>query len=310
MGLLKQHIDDFLRYMAVEVNASEHTLRAYTKDLEEFLKITEKSDAEDTDLYDIRGFVASQSRAGLAKSTVARRLATVKSFYKYLRAQAVVDNNPTRLVPTPKAPRPLPKFLSVDDIFNMIEKTAGMGFLMARNRAIIELFYSSGLRISELTGSNMEDINLNQGLIKVKGKGKKERIVPVGEPAVKAIKIYLIERLLIKKAKADTVKKGTPKKITEDDAGALFLNSGGRRLTVRHIRRVVVKFARLIGIQGKMGPHTLRHTFATHLLHGGADLRVIQELLGHSSLSTTQRYTHLDIEHLMDTYDKSHPLAK
>ncbi|MEO5357885.1 MAG: tyrosine recombinase XerC [Nitrospirae bacterium YQR-1] len=307
MGSLKQHIDDFLRYMSTEVNASEHTLRAYGKDLDEFLKTAAEKDAGDTDLYDIRGFVASQSRAGLAKSTVARRLATVKSFFKYLRAQGVVANNPTRLVPTPKAPRALPKFLSVDDVFNLIEKTSGMGFIMARNRAIVELFYSSGLRISELTGTNMEDINLNQGLIKVMGKGKKQRIVPVGEPAVKAVKIYLIERLLIKKTRA---KGAASKKTTEDDSGALFLNSGGRRLTVRHIRRIVVKFARLIGIQGKMGPHTLRHTFATHLLHGGADLRVIQELLGHSSLSTTQRYTHLDIEHLMDTYDKSHPLAR
>jgi integrase/recombinase XerC len=167
-----------------------------------------------------------------------------------------------------------------------------------RDRAILELLYSSGLRVSEVEGLNTDDLNVREGLVKARGKGKKERIVPVGGKAIEALKSYLIERVLFKK-----------KKLLTGDDSALFLNKSGERLTDRQIRRIVVKYARLTGIEGQIGPHTLRHTFATHLLIGGADLRVIQELLGHSSLSTTQKYTHLDIGHLIDVYDKAHPFS-
>nr|ADI87658.1 tyrosine recombinase XerC [uncultured Nitrospirae bacterium MY2-1F]ADI87756.1 tyrosine recombinase XerC [uncultured Nitrospirae bacterium MY3-11A] len=287
--------------MEVEKNASPHTLRAYKKDLEEFAAFVKKDPAS-VDLYDIRGFVAAQSKQGLAKSSVMRRLSTVKAFFNYLASIGAVTANPTRLVPSPKVPKHLPNFLSKDDTFTMMEKAEGIGFTAARNKAILELFYSSGLRVSELAGADMESINLKQAMVKVRGKGKKERIVPIGSYALGALKTYLVERLLIKE---DT----TRPRISTDPA-ALFINSSGERLTDRHIRRIVVKFARLTGVEGAVGPHTLRHTFATHLLQSGADLRVIQELLGHASLSTTQKYTHLDIQHLMDVYEKCHPLAE
>ncbi|MBF0517792.1 MAG: tyrosine recombinase XerC, partial [Nitrospirae bacterium] len=280
--------------------ASPHTLRAYKKDLEEFIAFVNK-DPMSIDLYDIRGFVAAQSKKGLAKSSVMRRLSTVKAFFNYLSAVGVVKTNPTRLVPSPKVPQHLPNFLTKDDAFTMMEKADGIGFTAARNKAMLELFYSSGLRVSELAGADMESINLKQGMVKVRGKGKKERIVPIGSYALGALKTYLVERLLIKEG-------GTRQKQPRQPE-ALFINTSGERLTDRQIRRVVVKFARLTGVEGAVGPHTLRHTFATHLLASGADLRVIQELLGHASLSTTQKYTHLDIAHLIDVYEKCHPLS-
>ncbi len=290
--------------MEVERNASPHTLRAYKNDLDEFFIFVKKG-PETIDLYDIRGFVASQSKKGLAKSSVMRKLSTVKAFFKYLCSEGIVKANPARLVPSPKIPKHLPNFLSIDDTATMIEKATGIGFSAARNKAILELFYSSGLRVSELAGVNVESINIKQGMVKVRGKGKKERLVPIGSHALGALKTYLVERLLIKDDTRRSKTKNTPK-----DPEALFINTSRERLTDRHIRRIVVKFARLTGIEGAVGPHTLRHTFATHLLQSGADLRIIQELLGHASLSTTQKYTHLDIQHLMDVYEKCHPLAE
>ncbi len=289
---MKDYIDKFLRYLEIERGVSVHTLRSYRKDLGMFFEYV-KSKAEDIDLIDVRGFVAEQINAGLKKSTVSRRLATIRSFFKFLHREGYVKANPAKLVPTPRLPKILPRFLSVDDVFSLVEKPEGIGFLPARDRAILELLYSSGLRVSELSGLNVDDLDVREGLVKVRGKGKKERIVPVGKKAVEAIRSYMVERILLKKKQ-----------------NALFLNRSGTRLTDRGVRRIVVKYARAMGVNGRIGPHTLRHTFATHLLQDGADLRVIQELLGHSSLSTTQKYTHLDITHLMDIYDKAHPLAK
>ncbi|MBF0456787.1 MAG: tyrosine recombinase XerC [Nitrospirae bacterium] len=303
---MNSHIGSFYRYMEVERNASPHTLRAYLKDLEEFA-IFVKKDPASIDMYDIRGFVAAQSKKGLAKASVMRRLATVKAFFNYMSGEGVVKTNPARLVPSPKIPKYLPNFLTKDDAFTMMEKAEGIGFAAARNKAILELFYSSGLRVSELAGADVESISLKQGMVKVLGKGKKERIVPIGSYALVALKTYLVERLLIKEETKHTKKKS--KAAPLKDPQALFINTSGERLTDRQIRRVVVKFARLTGVEGAVGPHTLRHTFATHLLQSGADLRVIQDLLGHASLSTTQKYTHLDIQHLMDVYEKCHPLA-
>lgn len=288
----KLHRDNFLRYLSTERGASEHTIRSYRKDLDTFFEYV-RSGAEDIEMLDVRGFVAGQINDGLKKSTVGRRLATIKSFFRFLQREGYIKTNPARLVNTPKMPKLLPKFLTVDDAFSLIEKPDGIGFAPARDRAILELLYSSGLRVSELSGLNSDDLNIREGFVKVRGKGKKERIVPVGKKALEALKAYMIERVLLKKKDR-----------------ALFLNRSGTRLTDRGVRRIVVKYAREVLLDGRIGPHTLRHTFATHLLQGGADLRVIQELLGHSSLSTTQKYTHLDITHLMDVYDKAHPLAK
>jgi integrase/recombinase XerC len=289
---VKDYIDKFIRYLDLEKGASSHTLRAYTKDLKEFSESV-KCEPSNLDIIDLRGFIAGQIQKGLNKTTVSRRLSSIRSFFKFLYREGYMKTNPAKLVSNPKVPKLLPRFLSVDDVFSLVEKPEGIGFLPARNRAVLELLYSSGLRVSELSGINTDDIRIKESLIKIKGKGKKERIVPVGSKAIDAMKSYIIERMLLKSKER-----------------ALFLNRMGKRLTERGVRRIVVKYARAIGIHGRIGPHTLRHSFASHLLQDGADLRVIQELLGHSSLSTTQKYTHLDITHLMDVYDKAHPLAK
>jgi len=288
---MQEHIDRFIRYLEVERGVSAHTVRAYRKDLEEF-SIYAASKPEDTDLIDIRGFIAAQINKGLSKITVSRRLSSIRSFFKYLHREGYITANPAKLVSNPKIPKMLPRFLSVDDVFSLIERPEGIGFLIMRDKAILELLYSSGLRVSELSGLNVDDLNVRESLVKIRGKGKKERIVPVGSKAVNAVKSYLVERILRK---------------SRDKA--LFLNRLGTRLTDRGVRRIVVKYARASAMTGHVGPHVLRHSFASHLLQGGADLRVIQELLGHASLSTTQKYTHLDITHLMDIYDKAHPLA-
>lgn len=289
---MKDYIDKFIRYLDLEKGASSHTLRAYRKDLREFSESV-KGEPNNLDIIDLRGFIAGQIQKGLNKTTVSRRLSSIRSFFKFLYREGYMKTNPAKLVSNPKVPKLLPRFLSVDDVFSLVEKPEGIGFLPARNRAVLELLYSSGLRVSELSGINTDDIHIKESLIKIKGKGKKERIVPIGSKAIDAMKSYIIERMLLKSKER-----------------ALFLNRMGKRLTERGVRRIVVKYARAIGIHGRIGPHTLRHSFASHLLQGGADLRVIQELLGHASLSTTQKYTHLDITHLMDVYDKAHPLAK
>ncbi|MEW6052772.1 MAG: tyrosine recombinase XerC [Nitrospirota bacterium] len=289
---MKEHIDKFLRYLAVEKAVSGHTVRAYRKDLKEFAEYMH-ADPDKVDMIDVRGFVADQIRKGLSRTTVSRRLSSIRSFYKFLYREGYIFANPAKMVSNPRIPRMLPRFLSVDDVFALIEKPEGIGFMPARDRAILELLYSSGLRVSELARLSTDDVNIKEAMIKVKGKGKKERILPVGSKALDAVKSYMVERILLK----------------EKDK-ALFLNRMGTRLTDRGVRRIVVKYARAALINGRIGPHTLRHSFASHLLQGGADLRVIQELLGHASLSTTQKYTHLDITHLMDIYDRAHPFSR
>jgi len=290
-------IKNFLKYLELERGASAHTLRAYEHDLIEFSNYC-AADPPQVDMIDIRGFISERIIGGKGKSTVARKLATLRSFFNYLYQEGHVKINQAKLVPTPKLPRQLPNFLSVDDAFNLVQAPEGIGLLPVRDRAILELLYSSGLRVSEVSGLTVDDINLREGLVKARGKGKKERIVPVGDKAVDALKSYFVERMLFKK-----------KKYGARSDAAFFLNRNAGPLTDRQIRRIVVKHARAMGIDGQIGPHTLRHTFATHLLIGGADLRSIQEMLGHSSLSTTQKYTHLDIGHLVDVYDKAHPFG-
>jgi integrase/recombinase XerC len=289
---MNDYIEEFLRYLELEKGVSAHTLRAYRKDLTDFMDHVHM-EPEKIDMLDVRGFIAEQIRKGLNKTTVSRRLSSVRSFFKFLYREGHMKSNPAKLVSGPRLPKLLPKFLSVDDAFSLVEKPEGIGFAPARDRAILELLYSSGLRVGELAGLNVEDINVREALVKARGKGKKERIVPIGSKAMDAIKTYLVERILLK---------------SKDKAA--FLNRLGTRLTDRGVRRIVVKYARAIALNGRIGPHTLRHSFASHLLQGGADLRVIQELLGHASLSTTQKYTHLDVAHLIDVYDKAHPMAK
>jgi len=247
---MKEQIEKFLRYLEVENDASKHTLRAYRRDLEAFSEYVGDKRGE-IEMIDVRGFVARQTRDGLHKSTVARRLASVRSFLNFLCREGYMKSNPAKLVATPKAESRLPNFLSVDDIFALVEKPDGSGPLSTRDRAILELLYSSGLRVAEIAGLNTDDVNMTEGLVKVRGKGKKERIVPIGSKALAAIGSYRGEL--------------TP---AERINGAIFLNRSGDRLSERGVRRIVVKYSRLIGIMGQIGPHTLRHTFASHLAAG------------------------------------------
>ena len=194
---------------------------------------------------------------------------------------------------SPKLPKSLPHFLPIDETFLLMDAPKGDSFAATRDKAMLELLYSSGLRVSELTGLDVTDLDMKEAIARVRGKGRKERIVPVGSKAMESITNYLAERISLR-----------------NKSSALFLNARGGRLTQRSVSRILIKYSRMINLKGGLSPHTLRHTFATHLLHEGADLRSIQELLGHSSLSTTQKYTHVDIGHLMDVYDRAHPLAK
>jgi integrase/recombinase XerC len=289
---LKKQIEKFLIYLKAEKAVSPHTLKAYTEDLREFDQFIDKK-PKNIDNLDIRTFLASLYHRKLKKSSISRKLASIRSFFKYLHREGHVKSNPAKLVASPRVPKNLPKFLTIDEIFSLVDTPKGETFKPARDRAIIELLYSCGLRVSELTSLDISDLDIKEKIIRVKGKGRKERIIPVGTKAMEAIKNYLPERISLKKK-----------------SPGLFLNNRGGRLTQRSVRRILLQYSRMINLTGDLSPHTLRHTFATHLLHEGADLRSIQELLGHSSLSTTQKYTHLDIRQLTEVYDKAHPMAK
>lgn len=285
-------IERFLEHMKVERGASPETIRAYRADLEAFLDEFD-ADIKDIDVSHIRAFVARSLRQGKKASSVSRTLACLRSFFRFLYREGIVETNPARLVPNPKKGRALPEFLSVDEAFDLVETPEGVGFREVRDRAVLELLYGSGLRISELTGLRIDDLDLKEGIVRVKGKGSKERIVPVGTKAKEALKDYLVERALLR-----------------SNSPYLFLNHKGRKMTERGLRDVVYRYAKKAGLAGKVSPHTLRHSFATHLLQSGADIRDIQELLGHSSISATQVYTHIDLGHLLDVYDRAHPLSR
>ena len=289
---MQKYTDKFIHFLRSEQGVSPHTLRAYSEDMREFILFIDKK-PKDIDNLDIRGFLASLHRRKLKKTSISRKLATIRSFFKYLHREGYVKKNPAKLVSSPKLPKTLPNFLSIDETFSLMDTPRGDTFIPTRDKAMLELLYSSGLRVSELTSLDVVDLDSKESVVRVKGKGRKERIVPIGSKAMEALQNYLPERISLKKK-----------------SSALFLNIRGGRLTQRSVRRILVNYSRMINLQGDLSPHTLRHTFATHLLHEGADLRSIQELLGHSSLSTTQKYTHVDIRHLSDVYDKAHPMAK
>ena len=291
---MNKYIELFNKSLKTERDVSEHTLKAYAKDLKEFVSFIDiDKNPQDVDNLDIRSFLASLYHKKLKKSSIARKLASIRAFYKYLYREGYVKKNPAKLVSSPKVQKYLPRFLTIDEAFTLMETPKGDTFQATRDKAVLELLYSSGLRVSELTMLDINDIDITESVMRVKGKGKKERILPIGMKALEAMKNYLSERISKKKK-----------------SQSLFLNRRGGRLTQRSIRRIVVKYGRMIALKGCLSPHVLRHTFATHLLHNGADLRSIQELLGHSSLSTTQKYTHVDISYLMEVYDKAHPMAK
>lgn len=298
--IMIEHVKRFKNFLTSERNYSEHTVRAYTTDLLEFASFLEKRQAAVGEKLDISGVEEIDIRAYVAwlyrrnsRTSISRKLASVRSFFEFLLREGVVQNNLAKLVPTPKGEKRLPSFLTVDEIFKLVDTPKKDGVLDSRDRAMLELFYSSGLRVSELVGIKLDDLNLAGSMVKVLGKGGKERIVPLGSKAVEALQLYLLKREELN---------------SKEDF--LFLNSRGYRLTSRSVGRIVKKYAVISGVPKNVSPHVLRHTFATHLLGGGADLRAIQDMLGHKSLSTTQRYTHTSVERIMDVYDKAHPRAR
>jgi integrase/recombinase XerC len=305
MGLLEQAIDGFGRYMKVEKNLSFHTREGYLTDLKQFRTFLETPEfsggvegALPTDPLVIRAFLASLYREKLRKVTISRKVAALRSFYRYLLREGVVAVNPAALVQLPRCEKYIPVVLSADEMLALLQVKNKEDAVGCRDRAMIELFYSAGIRLSELTGLNLEDIRFQEGLVKVRGKGRKERIVPAGRPALLAIEAYLQKR-------RELLKEGTDEKGEE----ALFLSTRGKRMNSRGVTRVVEQLVRKSGIGRKISPHALRHTFATHLLDAGADLRSIQEMLGHKSLSTTQKYTSVSVNRLMEIYDRAHPRA-
>jgi len=284
----------FLNYLSVEKNFSSHTIRAYQIDLGQFLEFLidrkNNKDIGDVKREDIRDFIGHLLKYGYEKSSVARKLSSLKSFYKFLNRRKIIIHNPVRAVKTPKITKRLPGFLTQYQTQKILE-VSGTDEASLRNRAIIEVLYGAGLRASELVALNISDVDFYNGVILVKGKGSKERIVPLGSYAQKAVKEYLAQR----KNKVNP---------------AVFLNLRGKRITTRSVQTIVKRLISKVSEASHTNPHALRHSFATHLLERGADLRAVQELLGHSSLSATQIYTHISVERLKKIYNKAHPRAE
>jgi len=296
-GAYRQAVERFLTYLRDQRRVSENTLRAYESDLSQFGGFLASKDLppapEKIDTLAVRGFVARLSREGLGKSSIARKLAAVRSFLKHLVREGRLKDNPAEGVPSPKVPKGLPRDLTVDEMFNLLDGIAVEDLAGARDRAILELLYAAGLRVGELVSLDLGSFDLSGGMVLVLGKGGKERLVPFGSKAAAALRDW-IERSSELRAKSQVPQ-------------AVFLNLRGGRLTDRSVRRILDRRLREAAIHGHVSPHALRHSFATHLLGAGADLRSIQELLGHSSLSTTQRYTHVSTDALMRVYDRAHP---
>ncbi|HUL15623.1 MAG TPA: tyrosine recombinase XerC [Terriglobales bacterium] len=338
---MKRAIDKYLEYLRSVRNSSPHTVSNYGKDLHQFLGYLSPPGADPPGISEVthltvREFVGYLHDQGLERSSIARKLAALRSFFKYCVREGFLKENPARLVPTPKLPKRIPSVLSAEEMNGFLNELAKMGgalrttgssaiqlhrgieetrtsrrgsaeedgLLLPRDRALLELLYAAGLRVSELTGLNLVDIERRERMLRVRGKGNKERIVPYGTKAQEALDAYwpVREQLLLQSTSRASRGPGP-------HSEAVFLNYLGRRLTQRSVGRIVKKYVRLVNVNWDLHPHSLRHAFATHLLADGADLRAIQELLGHQSLSTTQKYTHASIRQLMDIYDKAHPHA-
>lgn len=303
-------IEEFLAYLTAERDASAHTLRSYRTDLRQFSAYVQERAGgttirpADVDQLVVRGYLARLHGQRMSRTSQARKLATLRSFFRFLCRRGIVAANPAALVQTPRLPVRTTPHLSVDEAFQLMAAPKGSGAVAApaeglatRDRAILELFYAAGLRIGELAGLRMTELDLAAGLVRVRGKGRKERIVPVGREACQALAAWLPERTAVLRAA------GT-------DSAALFLGRRGTSLSVRSVHRIVLRYLLQSGLGKKITPHGLRHSFATHLLSAGADLRAIQELLGHARLSTTQRYTHVGLDQVMAVYDTAHPRAR
>jgi integrase/recombinase XerC len=286
-------IEKFTTYLEAERNASVHTLVNYRVDLKEFQKFLETTDIVKAAPLDIRRFLAHLTDKQSSRSTVGRKLACLRSFYKFLVRENAAQSNPAAAISTPKQEKRLPSFLEVEEIARLLESPEGDRWDAKRDKALMELLYSSGLRVSELVGINADDVDTDSALVKVRGKRKKERIVPIGSVALKAVSAYL-EARPTRHAKLEN---------------PLFINKNYTRLTDRSVRRIILKYVRRLGIKKDVYPHMFRHSFATHMLDRGADLRSVQELLGHENLSTTQIYTHVSLRKVREAFETAHPRA-
>ena len=293
--MFTKELEEYIAYLKHEKNASSHTISSYKSDLLQLAQFLEnkKLSLRDIDNIVLRGFLAVLYDRGEKKSTVGRKLAAIRSFLQFCVRKHWMVDNPAKMVSTPKQDKPVPSFLTEEEMQKFLDLPQTAKPLDLRDKAILELLYATGIRVSELVGICLEDVIFIERLIRVRGKGKKERLVPFGRMAEMSLRSYLRVRSIINKGKVEE----TP----------LFLNYRGQKLSSRSVERTVDKYIRRSALRQKISPHSLRHSFASHLLSRGADLRVIQELLGHESLATTQKYTHLDLKHLLEVYRKSHP---
>ncbi|MBU4305015.1 MAG: tyrosine recombinase XerC [Candidatus Omnitrophica bacterium] len=290
---MERYIDKFLSYLKIEKDASVHTIINYSVDLKELAGFLQNKDIHGVDVLDIRRFLVGLRQKGFKKITITRKMACLRSFFKFLCREGHIKTNPMIGLVGPKLEKKLPIFLGEDEVSQLLDTPDIKDERGLRDKAILETLYSTGIRVSELVGLNIENIDFIGGIVRVFGKGKKERLAPIGDKALRVIKSYLQKR---------STGKGAASR-------ALFLNKDGRRLTDRSVRNIVDKYIHIAGIQRNISPHGLRHSFATHLLNRGADLRSVQELLGHANLSTTQIYTHLSTERIKSVYEKTHPRA-
>lgn len=298
---MQSALERFQRHLRIERNASPLTLKSYAEDLECLLIYFQEQTGgvpspQDVHIAVLRGYVSYLHACGYARATIARRLACLRSFFRFCCREGICATNPAKALRTPRAGRKLPHFLTTDQISSLLEAPPANESAGLRDRAMLETTYSAGLRVSELVGLNLADWDHDAGILRVRGKGRKERIAPVGSFATRALDRWM------------EVRRPDPTAPTSH-RDAMFLNRFGRRLTVRSVGRMLEKHLQVAGLERITTPHTLRHSFATHLLDGGADLRSVQELLGHKSLSTTQIYTHVSTRRLRETYEKSHPHA-
>jgi integrase/recombinase XerC len=300
--MLIEYIERFITWLSDEKGYSYHTIVNYQRDLLEFAdEAGREIDVVSLDKQVIRNYVYSLNIKNKS-SSVARKLSALRTFFKFLEQETAIRHNPMGSISMPKQEQHIPVFLSVDEVFSLLESPGSEETYGARDRAILELLYSTGMRVSELVDCNVVSLDFDSEMVRVKGKGNRERIIPIGDPAIKTLQAYFVERDVLLRNRLQQGKKV--------DKEAVFLNSRGTRLSVRSVERLIAEYGRKAGIDKPVTPHVLRHSFATHLLEMGADMRSVQELLGHASLSTTQKYTHLDMVHLMKVYDRAHPKAR
>jgi integrase/recombinase XerC len=296
---MQEVFNKYINYLEVERNASPYTVRNYTTDLLDFFQFLRAKgigSLKEVDKHTLRDYLSQLMEQGFVKASIARKLSAIRSFYRYLLREEIISTSPVATTFSPKLDKRLPSFLNIEEMERLLEAPDVSTPQGRRDRALMELLYASGLRVSELVNINLEQVNLDSREIRVRGKGSKERVVLMGEPAAMALSAYLSQ--------------GRPKLLGKKRSDALFLNRYGERLPERRVQRILEKYANIAGIDKGVHPHMLRHTFATHLLDGGADLRVVQELLGHANLSSTQIYTHVTKTQARKVYLSAHPMAQ